>query len=258
MRKIIRKLIPFHLYRLISYLYTLAWSLSEGPRLTCFMLRGTGEVTWSFRRLLHPFTFRLIKPDRGVVLQNIIRGECVGGPMPCKADFIVDGGGYIGDSASVFLSLYSSAQCYVFEPSSNVELARRNLCAYGDRAVLTKAFLGRSQGSLAINEADVGSCGRPAAVNDEVIPVWTLDEVLMRSPTGRINILKLDVEGAEVEILRPPTPWLSRVDCIIVELHDEDGYKNIPVWLAEAGFTVKQCRGLFFCNRQVDVNADLD
>ena len=251
MRKIIRKLIPFWLYRLIAHLYSLVWSLPEGPRLTYFMLGGAGEVTWPFRRLLHPFTFRLIKPDRDVVLQNIIRGECVGGQMPSKADFIVDGGGYIGDSAAVFLSLYPSAQCYVFEPSSNAGLARRNLCAYGGRAVLTKAFLGRSQGSLAINEADVGSHGRPTADTDEAIPVWTLDEVLKRSPTGRINILKLDVEGAEVEILRPPTPWLALVDCIIVELHDAAGYKHIPVWLSEAGFTVKQCRGLFFCNRQV-------
>jgi hypothetical protein len=76
-----------------------------------------------------------------------------------------------------------------------------------------------------------------------------MDEVLRRSPGGRINILKLDVEGAEVEILRPPTPWLASVDCIIVELHNEEGFRDIPNWLADAGFKVKQCRGLFFCNR---------
>ena len=240
---------PFWAYKLIASLYSLTWSLSEGPRLTYFMLCGAGEVTWRFRRLLHPFTFRLIRPDRGVVLQNIIRGECIGGQIPSKAEFIVDGGGYIGDSASVFLSLYPSAQCYVFEPSSNVTMAKRNLNAYGERAVLINAFLGRTKGELAINEADVGSHGLQPASGDKAIPVWTMDEVLRRSPVGRINILKLDVEGAEVEILRPPTPWLASVDCIIIELHDEEGYRDIPNWLADAGFKVKQCRGLFFCNR---------
>ncbi len=240
---------PFWAYRLIARLYSLTLSLSEGPRLTYFMLFGEGEVTWRFRRLLHPFTFRLIRPDRGVVLQNIIRGECVGGQMPSNAEFIVDGGGYIGDSAAVFLSLYPSARCFVFEPSSNFIMAQRNLNAYGERAVLINAFLGRTKGELAINEADVGSHGQQATSGDKAIPVCSMDEVLRLSPNGRINILKLDVEGAEVEILRPPTPWIASVDFIIVELHDEAGYRDIPRWLCDAGFKVKQQRGLFFCNR---------
>jgi FkbM family methyltransferase len=110
-------------------------------------------------------------------------------------------------------------------------------------------FSDEPRGGLAINEADVGSHGLQPDSGDKAIPVWTMDEVLRRSPGGRINILKLDVEGAEVEILRPPTPWLASVDCIIVELHNEEGFRDIPNWLADAGFKVKQCRGLFFCNR---------
>jgi hypothetical protein len=74
-------------------------------------------------------------------------------------------------------------------------------------------------------------------------------EVLRQSPSGTIDILKLDIEGAEYEILRPPTPWLASVNCIVIELHGEAAHRDIPVWLSNAGFTVERHRSLLFCNR---------
>ena len=76
-----------------------------------------------------------------------------------------------------------------------------------------------------------------------------MDEVLRQSPTERIDILKLDIEGAEYDILRPPTPWLASVQCIVIELHGEAAHRDIPGWLREAGFTIERHRSMLFCNR---------
>ena len=72
---------------------------------------------------------------------------------------------------------------------------------------------------------------------------------LRQSPTGVIDLLKLDIEGGELDILRPPTPWLAAVRCLIIELHGEAANQDIPGWLREEGFEIKRHRSLLFCNR---------
>jgi FkbM family methyltransferase len=182
-------------------------------------------------------------------MQNIVRGECVGGRLPQSAKFIVDGGGYIGDSAAVFLSLYPESTCLVFEPSSNAERAEQNLKPYGSRAVVSRAMLGREHGQFQIFEVGTGSRVFAADSGGGQLQVSTMDEVLRYSPTGRIDILKLDIEGAEYDILRPPTLWLASVQCVVIELHGEAAHRDIPGWLSAAGFTIERHRSMLFCNR---------
>jgi hypothetical protein len=35
-----------------------------------------------------------------------------------------------------------------------------------------------------------------------------------------IDILKIDIEGAEREIFRDPSSWIEKVDSLIIELHE--------------------------------------
>jgi FkbM family methyltransferase len=249
MTRFLKAILPFSLFRRLSMAYSVFLTALDSPSAATAMLWGEGERTCRFRRILHPFTFRLTLANRDVVMQNIVRGECVGGRLPASARFIVDGGGYIGDSAAVFLSLYPEAVCLVFEPSSNAELAVRNLAPYGSRAVVKQAMLSRDQGSFDIFEIGTGSRVFAVSDGDSQLKVATMDAVLLESPTGQIDILKLDIEGAEYEILRPPTPWLAAVRCLIIELHGDAAHRDIPGWLCAAGFTIERHRSLLFCSR---------
>jgi FkbM family methyltransferase len=249
MTRFLKAILPFSLFKRLSMAYSVFLTALDSPAAAKAMLLGKGERTHRFRRILHPFTYRLTLANRDVVMQNIVRGECVGGRLPPSAKFIVDGGGYIGDSAAVFLSLYPESTCLVFEPSSNAELAVRNLSPYGSRAIVKQAMLGRDQGAFDIFEIGTGS--RVIAVSDGngQLKVATMDAVLLESPTRQIDILKLDIEGAEYEILCPPTPWLASVKCLIIELHGDAAHRDIPGWLRDAGFTIERHRSLLFCNR---------
>jgi FkbM family methyltransferase len=250
MTTLFKAILPFWAIKKLAYGYSVLQTLFDSPGAAMAMLIGKGERVHHFRRLIYPFVFRLTESDRNVVMQNVVRGECVGGRLPSSAKYIVDGGGYIGDSAAIFLSLYPEAICLVFEPSSNAELAARNLAPYGRRAVLIRAMLARDKGAFDIIEAGTGSKTVPSADGKEKFEVWTMDEALRRSPTGKIDILKLDIEGAEYEVLRPPTPWLSSVHSLVVELHGDAAHRDIPGWLREAGFSIKRHRSLLFCSRQ--------
>jgi hypothetical protein len=44
--------------------------------------------------------------------------------------------------------------------------------------------------------------------------------LLGRSGFPRIDVLKVDIEGAELELFTGPTDWLASVDCVVVETHD--------------------------------------
>jgi FkbM family methyltransferase len=227
---------PIWLYRRLArlYAYLLAWR--EGPKFLWAMAFGVGEHTHRFRALRQPFTFRLTSEDKNVVFGNIIKGEVLMGPLPSEARFIVDAGGYIGDSAVLFLSRYPNARCVALEPGMAHALAAINLGRYGERAVLYQAALMSSPGFCRVQEADTGSEAH-ADVNGTIKAI-TVTEILASSPHGRIDILKVDIEGAEVALFQSAAEWLPFVDCITIELHGERAKTEIPSQLQAAGFSI--------------------
>ncbi len=249
MTRLLKTILPFWAFKRLAYGYSVFRTLLDSPNAAMAMIAGKGERLHHFSRLIHPFAYRLTESDRNVVMQNVVRGECVGGRLPPSAKYIIDGGGYIGDSAAIFLSQYPDASCLVFEPSSNADLAARNLSPYGYRVMLIRAILARENGAFDMIEAGTGSKMVASSDGKGNFDVWTMDDALRQSPTGQIDILKLDIEGAEYDILRPPTPWLSSVRCLVIELHGEAAHRDIPGWLRSAGFSVERHRSLLFCNR---------
>jgi FkbM family methyltransferase len=238
MKTIARKVIPMWIYRKISraYSYLLAWR--EGPVCIAKMSLGRGEMTHGFSGLLYPFTFRRISEDKNVVLGNIIRNEALEGPLPDDARFIVDAGCYIGDTSALFLSRYPKSTCVALEPGVAHELASRNLARYGERAYLLKAALMGSAGACKINEAGTGTEAVHASDGD--VEAVTMSQLLKLSPHGRIDILKVDIEGAENELFQRAEDWLHLVDCITIELHGERAKNEIPAKLKAAGFNLSQ------------------
>ena len=55
------------------------------------------------------------------------------------------------------------------------------------------------------------------------IPAYTIEDLLARSNASRIDILKLDIEGAEEEVLASSEGWIDCVQLMMVEFHDEPG-----------------------------------
>ena len=55
---------------------------------------------------------------------------------------------------------------------------------------------------------------------DADIDAITINDIISTYDLTRIDILKLDIEGAEIELFESNTDWLEKVNCMVIELHD--------------------------------------
>jgi FkbM family methyltransferase len=158
---------------------------------------------------------------------------------------ILDCGANIGYTLLHYKRQFPNARITAFEPDPQfVPILRRNLARNGgDDVELVEAAAwtrdGRARWAM---EAKDGS--RLAADDDgaaRVTEVATID--LARYLDRDIDLLKMDIEGAEFEVLPHIAPHLARVRNIIVECHlaqqgDYDAFARVLTTLSAAGFSI--------------------
>lgn len=159
---------------------------------------------------------------------------------------IVDVGANVGMAALWFASRSPKARIIAVEPGPSalsrlrVNIARNGL---GERITIKPVALGKAagRGRLVGSGASVG-----LRVEEESertrgqVPVITLAELVEESGFERVDLLKLDCEGAEYNILSAcGGSGLSRVQHVVGEYHVEGGHTpaELEGILRSAGFT---------------------
>jgi FkbM family methyltransferase len=133
---------------------------------------------------------------------------------------LVDAGANIGLAALFWKWLYGEMNYIGFEPDPTVaSCCRGNLRSWGVRGELIEAALGASEGTgtFVADGADGGHLvaegeGRRVAMRR-----------LSRLLPERVDLLKIDVEGAEADVLADVAPCLGRVRSLFVEWHAHAG-----------------------------------
>lgn len=67
------------------------------------------------------------------------------------------------------------------------------------------------------NAFQVGEAAQPAATS---VPAFTISQLIDQLGVERVDLIKMDVEGAEAEILREGRDWIDRTRVLVIELHD--------------------------------------
>jgi FkbM family methyltransferase len=121
------------------------------------------------------------------------------------------------------------AQCLLVDPTRKHSKVLNAWCDRDSRFKYLQAALGPRPGHMQFFESrrDVSGSIFPTHRNIAAgdvdtydVPVVTLDD-LLRQVGGHVDVLKIDVEGAEFEVLEKATPGaLARIDQILVEFHD--------------------------------------
>jgi FkbM family methyltransferase len=165
---------------------------------------------------------------------------------------IIDGGANIGVGCRYWKFLYPESEVIAFEPDElNFSLLNKNMINIpGFRA--EKKALWSTNGALKFHAVG-GESGYVAKANAEignpefvVVPAFRLRDLLNR----KIDLLKLDIEGGEMEVLRDCKDYLHNVERIFVEHHS---FLESPQQLSDF-FGVLENAG-FRINVQVDIPA---
>jgi len=210
--------------------------------------RGPAE-SLRLHNLEHPILVRPGTPDVTTIVNNIVREEYGKFAPPSAPLRMIDAGAYIGDSSVYFASKYPDLKIVALEPHpANHALAKRNLEAYGERVMLLNMALGSTRETVMISgehdNASVGGGGAP-------VEATTVPDLFQRMGWERVNILKMDIEGAEADVLGPTADaWLDRVDMLIIELHGPECERQVSETLDRNGFAVKLYRSLWYCARE--------
>lgn len=172
----------------------------------------------------HPVTLRLRTSDiptyREVFLQGAYRLD-----LRVPPRVIVDAGANIGLTSVDFAIRHPGARIVAIEPeASNVELLAANTAPYGDVTVVRGALWNENT-EIGIVDPGLGKWGfqtrnGSALPGTQRVQALTVDELMRRHGIDYIDVLKIDIEGAEKEVFADPSAWIDRVGIIIVELHE--------------------------------------
>jgi FkbM family methyltransferase len=182
--------------------------------------------------------------DLGVINEACLLDPYFGaGHLALPDDAIVlDVGANIGDFALPVAQRCPSGRVFAIEPVGDyVRIITTHAQMNGIRNVTcVHAALGRSDGETSI--ADNGACSRstgPDSVGEKV-PLRTLSSLMREQGLERIDLLKLDCEGAEWDILPESESLLPRIRQICMEFHCERGWtaERLAEWLRVRGYQV--------------------
>jgi FkbM family methyltransferase len=133
---------------------------------------------------------------------------------------IYDLGANIGLTMAHLASIFTSARIVGVEPDvHNAALARRNTTAWRGRCHVIEAAIWSSDGQIAYHVIPGNEYGGYVETGGEgtIVPSLSLNS-LTRGEV--VDYMKMDIEGAEREILRSNTEWAFRTRCVSVEVHN--------------------------------------
>lgn len=142
-------------------------------------------------------------------------------------EVIIDAGANIGLATLTFANRFPEATIIALEPeASNFALLQKNTAAYPN-VTPVQAALWHEDGELKLLTAGGGHWGfrtREAedAATKALHPVRAVSVPTLMTEHGleKIDLFKVDIEGAEKQVFADTSAWLPKVDSLIAELHE--------------------------------------
>lgn len=136
--------------------------------------------------------------------------------------FIVDAGAHIGLSSVFFASKYPKATVIAIEPEpSNFAVLLRNVKDYSNIKPIQAGLWSRKT-HLSIQDSNVATWSFRVSEDSSGsgIPAVGIQDLITDFNMDRIDVLKIDIEGSEIEVLNNSKAWIDAVKTLIIELHD--------------------------------------
>jgi FkbM family methyltransferase len=170
------------------------------------------------------FWIRPRTADAGV-FRSVIVADKYRPPSELNPKLIIDGGANAGFSTAYFAAHYPEAKVLAIEPEQkNIKQLAKNARSLGNVEIVQAGLWSRST-KLMMNRNAGGTDGftvtQASLSRGLTIDAVTIPELMKRANVETIDILKLDIEGAEGELFREGClAWLKNVRLMFIELHE--------------------------------------
>ncbi len=134
-----------------------------------------------------------------------------------EPDFILDVGSHIGLFSLCASARWPKASILAFEPHpDNAVWARRNFAGNGIRGSVVEAAASTKSGWMNFDLG--GGMGRLNSGGNTRVMAADLPSIIRAFPASRL-LLKMDIEGGEMDLLPEVLPLLPTTNAVFVELH---------------------------------------
>jgi FkbM family methyltransferase len=162
---------------------------------------------------------------------------------PKTVETIIDCGANIGMSSLYFASAYPSAKIYSVEADpENFAILRSNTMGNPRIVPIHGCIVTMPQETAAFNNHGPAwgrkVSGNSGTGNTIYVPAVTLDALLAKHGIARVDLLKMDIEGAEREVLANGI-YLDSVQHVVAELHDGYSFSDFSAAVAKHGLRAR-------------------
>jgi len=204
-----------------------------------------------------PIFLRTTTTDKHVFVQVFIDREYDLDYGTTSPKTIVDAGANIGLTAVFFALNYPDSRILALEPEAgNFAVLELNAETYPNISPI-RAALWHESGAVELHDPGEGEWAfrvRTPSRRDQQqsaihVAAMTVKELL--AAYGRIDLLKLDIEGAERNVLLHAAEWIDDIGAIVAELHpgfNDDCHEIFD--LATVGFATRAENGELFLARR--------
>ncbi len=171
---------------------------------------------------------------------------------------VLDIGANVGYFSLCAILKLEKPDIYAYEPiKGNYHLLQQNIDrAPYDGLRLYNMAVSNKPGDITLrySEDDITTSAsllsNATGTHEEVVKCTTLEDIMRDNKLRRIDLLKMDCEGAEYNILYNTTPQqFAKINCIAMETHAGSGEKEnhdaLLAFLKSAGYQTKTSNGNF-------------
>jgi FkbM family methyltransferase len=154
---------------------------------------------------------------------------------------VLDLGANTGISTAYFYTCFPDAKFYCVEPlADHIRLLETNLSGLIpiDNLQWLQAAIGNKDGSGTFVESRYTYNTKVKEDKDGSVMVISMPSVFSYFALEEVDLVKMDIEGAEVGALLEPE-WLKNVRFIFIEFHSDQGLIEGSKILAACGFTLE-------------------
>ena len=219
---------------------------------------GSGDMTLRARDSSFPLRARRGTSDISVFDQIFVDREyrCLDGLTNVRT--IVDAGANVGYSSAYLMTRFPEARVVAIEPDpKNFEVLSDNMKPYDGRVQLFRGALWSEDTTLDFDEdllddgdewaRQVGTARAGAGS----VPAISMTTLMDQYGLSHIDILKIDIEGAEESVFSAPDlGWMDRVGAIVIEIHGDACWAAFQKAISGRGYDISQCEELTVCLRK--------